>query len=63
MIPPCCGIAVHMAAHAKQLRETVQEDPAHPGCHVVMCGRGAVVNVDGKDRDDDRECDKYHGED
>lgn len=52
-----------MAAHAKQLRKTVQEDTADPRCHVVMRGRGAVVNVDGKDRDDDGECDKDHGED
>lgn len=58
----CCGIAVHMAAHAKQLWKSVQEDTADPGCHVMMCGRGAVVNVDGKDCDNDGERDKDHGE-
>lgn len=52
-----------MAAHAKQLRKTVQEYTADPGSHVVMRGRGAVVNVDGEDRDDDGERDEDHGED
>lgn len=63
MTPSCRGIAVHMAAHAKQLRKTVQEYAAHPGSHVVMRGRGSVVNVDRKDRDDDGERDEDHSED
>lgn len=63
MTPSCRGIAVHMAAHAKQFRKTVQEDTADPGGHVMMRGRGAVVNVDGEDCDDDGERDKDHGED
>lgn len=58
-----CGVTVHVAAHAQQLRQPMQENPPHPGGHAVMCRGGAVVDVDGKDGDDDGECDEDHGED
>lgn len=56
------GVAVGVAAHAQQLGQPVQEDPAHPGGHAVVRGGGAVVDVDGKDGDDDGERDEDHGE-
>ncbi|KAA8596072.1 hypothetical protein FQN60_011363 [Etheostoma spectabile] len=56
-------VTVHVAAHAQQLRQSMQEDPPHPGCHAVMGRRGAMVDVDGKDGDDDGERDEDHSED
>lgn len=51
-----------MAAHAQQLGQTVQENPPHPGRHVVVRGGGAVVHVNGKDGNDDGQSYKNHGE-
>lgn len=41
----------------------MQENFPHPGCHTVMCRRRAVVDVDGKDSNNDGKCDKDHGKD
>ena len=56
-------VAVHVAAHAQQLGQAVQEDPPDPRRHVVVRGGGAVVDVDGEHGDDDGQRDEDHGED
>lgn len=49
------------AFHEEEAWDYVKEDPSHPVRHRVGAW-GAMVHVEHKDRDDDRQSNKYHGE-
>lgn len=53
-------LPVGVAPHAQQPGQSLKEEALHPGSHGVVSGRGAVVDIDDKDGDDDGERDKDH---
>ena len=55
-------VAVDVSAHAEQPRQFLEEEVTNPRGHGVVGRRGAVVDVDDKDGDDDWERDEDHDE-
>lgn len=51
---------VSVTPHTQQSGQSLQEEALYPGSHGVVGGRGAVVDVNDKDSNDDGEGDKYH---
>lgn len=51
-----------MSPHAKESGQSLKKEALYPGCHGVIGGRGAMVDVNHKDGDNNGECDKDHDE-
>lgn len=51
-----------MSPHAKEPGQSLKKEALYPGCHGVIGGRGAMVDVNHKDSDNNGECDKDHDE-
>lgn len=55
-------LPVCVTPHAQQSGESLEEQALYPWGHGVVSGRGAVVDINHKDSDDDGEGDKDHNE-